>query len=95
MKNYDVLWIYISLKLYILKCYSLNFKLRKSDFKILLIRPESPFNLIIIYLKHKMTNYSTIFPTITASNCSAGTNCAIGASCTATSQCSTGGCCGY
>ena len=42
-----------------------------------------------------MANYSTIFPTITTSNCTGGTNCAIGASCTATSQCSTGGCCGY
>ena len=42
-----------------------------------------------------MANYSLIFPTITTSNCTAGTNCAIGASCTAASQCSTGGCCGY
>ena len=42
-----------------------------------------------------MANYSLMFPTITTSNCTAGTNCAIGASCTASSQCSTGGCCGY
>ena len=42
-----------------------------------------------------MSNYSLVFPTITTSNCTAGTNCTIGAICTATSQCSTGGCCGY
>ena len=58
----------------------------------------SGVNLYLIRLifnwKTKM-NYSSILPTITMSNCTAGINCTIGASCNATSQCSTGGCCGY